>query len=157
MKRLRPGATGGPPEADSQARRRSAFRFGFSAVVASFVVLGLLILGAMFQEEYEEGFVRLVSYAVRLASPEEIAEAEAQGPIPAPLPAIRPDTPVAVIAGPIVEENEMRGGQIALPAPETLVPIEDFLIETPNGIELTLPDNPTRPSAAPAAAPVETE
>ncbi|MCY4255480.1 MAG: hypothetical protein OXE51_05095 [Gammaproteobacteria bacterium] len=157
MKRLRPGATGAPPEADSQARRRSAFRFGFSAVVASFVVLGLLILGAMFQEEYEEGFVRLVSYAVRLASPEEIAEAEAQGPIPAPLPAIRPDTPVAVLAGPIVEENEMRGGQIALPAPETLVPIEDFLIETPNGIELALPDNPTSPSGAPAAAGAETE
>ncbi len=150
MKRLRPRAASAAQQADSQARRRSAFRFGFSAVVASFVVLGLLILGAMFQEEYEEGFVRLVSYAVRLASPEEVAEAEAQGPIPAPLPAIRPDTPVAVITGPIVKENEMRSGQMVLPAPETLFPIEDLLIETPNGIELALPD-------APAAAGAETE
>ena len=157
MKRLRPSAAGGPPEADSQARRRSAFRFGFSAVVASFVVLGLLILGAMFQEEYEEGFVRLVSYAVRLASPEEIAEAEAQGPIPAPLPAIRPDTPVAVITGPIAEEKEMGIGQIVLPAPETLFPIEDLLIETPNGIELALSGNPASPPDAPAAAGAETE
>lgn len=157
MKDRWPGATKAAPEADSQARRRSAFRFGFSAVVASFVVLGLLILGAMFQEEYEEGFLRLVSYAVRLASPEEIAEAEAQGPIPAPLPAIRPDTPVAVITGPIVEENEMRGGPIVLPAPETLASIEDLLIETPNGIELAPPDNPASPPDAPAAEPAETE
>ena len=157
MKPLRSPAAGPVRKAGSRGRRRGAFRFGFSAVVASFVVLGLLILGALFQEEYEEGFVRLVSYAVRLASPEEIAEAEAQGPIPAPLPAIRPDTPVAVTVAPIVKENEMRRGSIVLPAPETLVPIEGLLTETLNGPELVLPDHSTRAPELPAAGPAKTE
>ena len=140
MKQLRPPRTGPAREADSQVRRRAAFRFGFSAVIASFVVLGLLILGAMFQEEYEEGFVRLVSFGVSLASPEEIAQAEAQGPIPAPLPAIRPDTPVAVLADPLPESTDTPGAYVILPAPDTLVPIEDLVIDTPDVPELASPE-----------------
>lgn len=140
-KRLRPPATGPAPARTSNTGRRAAFRFGFSAVVASFVVLGLLILGAMFQEEYEEGFVRLVSYAVRLASPEELAEAEAAGSPPPPLPVTRPDTPVAMSGGPLVDEGEMRSGQILLPAPETLIPIDDVVAKTSEALELAFPGN----------------
>ncbi len=157
QKRLRPPAGGSAPQADSGVRRRAAFRFGFSAVIASFVVLGLLILGAMFQEEYEEGFVRLVTYAVRLASPEEIAQAEAQGPIPPPLPTIRPDTPVIASGELLVDEGELRSGQILMPDPETLIPIEDYVRETPGGLEIVIPENvPQAPETA-GRKPTQTE
>ena len=75
-------------------------RFGFSSIIASLVVMAMLIFGAMFQDEYEKGFVRIVSFAVRLASPEELAQAKAEGPPPPPLTVTRPDTPVAVKTGP---------------------------------------------------------
>ena len=96
-------------------------------------------MGAMFQDEYEEGFVRIVSFAVRLASPEEVAEAEAQGPIPDPLPRTRPDTPV-------VRNSEWFSDPIASPDPEALlsagdilIPIEGIAIETSEGLELLNP------------------
>ncbi len=136
MKRPRPSKTAPAPEAASGARRRAAWRFGFSAVIASFVVIGLLILGAMFQEEYEEGFVRLVSYAVRLASPEEIAQAEAQGPVPPPLPAIRPDTPVAATTDSLLEPAETPGADILLPSPDILIPFEGTVIDTTSTLEI---------------------
>ena len=143
MKHLKPPQ----PEQDARAReakrkRRTAFRFGFSAVIASFVVLAMLILGAMFQEEYEEGFVRIVTFAVRLATPEEVAQAEAQGPIPDPLPSIRPDTPVVVSTDPLVPIGETAEGEIVLPAPEALIPLDDVVVETIEGLELPPPDNP---------------
>ena len=157
MKHLRPPTAVRAKAHDASARRRTAFRFGFSAVIASFVVLGLLILGAMFQEEYEEGFVRLVSYAVRLASPEELAQAEAAGSPPPPLPVTRPDTPVAVSGDPLVAEGEMRIGQIVLPAPETLIPIDDVVIETSDDLERLILDSSAE-APAPAADPsAETE
>ena len=149
MKHLRPPTAGRAAAHAASARRRTAFRFGFSAVVASFVVLGLLILGAMFQEEYEEGFVRLVSYAVRLASPEELAQAEAAGLPPPPLPVTRPDTPVVVSGDPLVAESEMRSGRILLPAPETLIPLDDVVIKTSDDLERLILDNTAE---APAAA-----
>lgn len=122
-------------------KRRTAIRFGFSAVIASFVVLAMLILGAMFQEEYEEGFVRVVNFAVRLATPEEVAQAEAQGPIPDPLPSIRPDTPIVVSTDPLVPIGEAPEGEIVLAAPEALIPLDDVVMETIEGLELPPPDN----------------
>ncbi len=135
MKRRRP-----PAASPGSARRRATLRFGFSAVIASFVVLGLLVLGAMFQEEYEEGFVRIVSYAVRLASPDELAQAEAAGSPPPPRPVTRPDTPAAGDWEPLADEDAIRSDNILLPEPEILIPIEDFLIETPEGPEFVIPD-----------------
>ena len=123
-------------------KRRTAIRFGLSAVIASFVVLGMLILAAMFQEEYEEGFVRIVSFAVRLATPEEVAQAEAQGPIPDPLPSIRPDTPIVVSTDPLVPIGGAAQDEIALPEPEVLIPLDDVVLETIEGLELPTPDNP---------------
>ena len=157
MKHLRPPTAARAKADDAGGRRRTAFRFGFSAVIASFVVLGLLILGAMFQEEYEEGFVRLVSYAVRLASPEELAQAEAAGSPPPPLPVTRPDTPVAVSGDPLVAESELRSGRIVLPAPDTLIPIEEVLVETSDGLQPLIPDNSTEapPNAADPSAETE--
>ena len=140
MKHLKPPQPSTAPPRDERRQRRTAFRFGFSAVIASFVVLGLLILGAMFQEEYEEGFVRIVSYAVRLASPEELAEAKAAGPVPGPLPITRPDTPVAVSSDPFMETFEWEEGDPVFPAPETLIPIEGFVIDTPDGLQIVNPD-----------------
>lgn len=154
MKHLRPPTAGRAAADAASLRRRTAFRFGFSAVIASFVVLGLLILGAMFQEEYEEGFVRLVSYAVRLASPEELAQAEAAGSPPPPLPVTRPDTPVIVSGDPLVAENEMGTGQILLPAPGTLIPIGDVVIETSDDLERLILGNSAE---APATAEPTTE
>ena len=141
MKHLKPPKPGpsGPQAAGRQAtvrKRRTAFRFGFSAVIASFVVLAMLIFGAMFQEEYEEGFVRIVSFAVRLATPEEVAEAEAQGPIPDPLPSIRPDTPVAVSTEPLIILGEVGRGETVAPVPEALIPLEDLAVDTPQGLLL---------------------
>ena len=143
MKHLKPPQ----PERDVRARdakrkRRTAVRFGFSAVIASFVVLAMLILGAMFQEEYEEGFVRIVTFAVRLATPEEVAQAEAQGPIPDPLPSIRPDTPIVVRTDPLVPIGEAQEGEIVLPAPEALIQLDDVVVETIEGLELPPPDSP---------------
>ena len=135
------------PSAHTRRKRRAAFRFGFSAVIASIVVLAMLIFGAMFQEEYEEGFVRIVSFAVRLASPDEVAQAEAQGQIPDPLPSIRPDTPVVVLSPETLTEAGQ--GQIILTAPETLIPIDDFIIETPE--TPNLPPRPTDPENEPTA------
>ena len=142
MKHLKPPR----PEKDARAsearrKRRTAFRFGFSAVIASFVVIGMLIAGAMFQEEYEEGFVRLVSFAVRLATPEEVAQAEAQGPIPDPLPSIRPDTPIVISTDPLIPLRELPQGESATPVPEALIPLEGLVIETPEGLELLPPPN----------------
>lgn len=159
MKHLKPP----PPEsADPQAagaqatarKRRTAFRFGFSAVIASFVVLALLIFGAMFQEEYEEGFVRIVSFAVRLATPEEVAEAEAQGPIPDPLPSIRPDTPVAVSTEPLIIPGEVVQEETVAPVPEALIPLEDLVVDTPQGL-LLLPQAEPQPDTAKEASPTE--
>ncbi len=140
MKHLKPPQPSTAPSRDAGRQRRTALRFGISAVIASFVVLGLLILGAMFQEEYEEGFVRIVSYAVRLASPEELAEAEAAGPVPGPLPVTRPDTPVTLSSDPLIETFEWAKGDAVLPAPETLIPIEDFVIDTPDGLQIVNPE-----------------
>lgn len=143
MKHLKPPQ----PEQDAPARearrkRRTAFRFGFSAVIASFVVLAMLILGAMFKEEYEEGFVRIVTFAVRLATPEEVAQAESQGPIPQPLPSIRPDTPVIISTDPLVPIGELAEGETVTPVPEALIPLEGLAVETPEGLELLPPDDP---------------
>ena len=157
MKHLRPPTSARAKAKDAGARRRAAFRFGFSAVIASFVVLGLLILGAMFQEEYEEGFVRLVSYAVRLASPEELAQAEAAGSPPPPLPVIRPDTPVVMSGDPLVDESEMRTGRIVLPAPDILIPVEEVLVETSEGLQPLIPDNTEEVPPAAADPSTETE
>ena len=157
MKHLRPPTSARAKAKDAGARRRAAFRFGFSAVIASFVVLGLLILGAMFQEEYEEGFVRLVSYAVRLASPEELAQAEAAGSPPPPLPVTRPDTPVVVSGDPLVAEGEMRTGQILLPAPGTLIPIDEVVIETSDDLERLILDNTADAPATTADPTAETD
>ena len=101
----------------------------------------MLIAGAMFQEEYEEGFVRLVSFAVRLATPEEVAQAEAQGPIPDPLPSIRPDTPIVVSTDPLIPVGEAAQGEIVLPEPEALIPLDDVVLETIEGLELPAPDS----------------
>lgn len=136
MKHLRPPRPEDGRAPEAKRKRRAAVRFGFSAVIAGFVVLAMLIVGAMFQEEYEEGFVRLVSFAVRLATPEEIAQAEAQGPIPDPLPSIRPDTPIAVRTDPLVIENEWTGTEPVPPVPEALVSIEGLVVETPEGMKL---------------------
>ena len=144
MKHLKPP---GPEDArarDARGRRRTAMRFGFSAVIASIVVIGMLILGAMFQEEYEEGFVRIVSYAVRLASPDEVAEAEAQGPIPEPLSSVRPDTPIALKSDPVIDMREWSESATVPPVPEALIPIEDLVVETPEGLQL-LPSSDTAP------------
>ncbi|WP_446831043.1 hypothetical protein [Candidatus Foliamicus sp.] len=143
MKRLRPPDPGASSKG-SDARRRTAYRFGLSAVVASFVVIGLLLLGAMFQEEYEEGFVRLVSFAVRLATPEEIAEAEAAGPPPPPLRRTRPDTPVVESGELLLDQSELRSGENLLPAPELLVPVGDYVVETPDGLEFVMPESTER-------------
>jgi len=130
-------------EREARRKRRAAIRFGFSAVIASFVVLAMLILAAAFQEEYEEGFVRIVSFAVRLATPEEVAQAEAQGPIPSPLPSIRPDTPIVVSTEPLVIIGELAEGETVAPVPEALIPLADLVVETPEGLELLpLPDEP---------------
>ena len=151
MKRPHPPIAAPAPTGSADQTRRTAFRFGFSAVIASFVVLGLLILGAAFQEEYEEGFLRLVGYAVRLATPEELAEAEAAGSPPPPLPVTRPDTPVAASGRWLLDEDALRVGETNLPpSPDTLIPIEDLLVETPNGLELVLPENSAGEAEAPA-------
>ena len=141
MKHLKPPQPHDDRAQAARRKRRTAVRFGFSAVIASFVVLAMLILGAMFQEEYEEGFVRIVTFAVRLATPEEVAQAEAQGPIPDPLPSIRPDTPIVVSRDPLVPIGEAQEGQIVLPAPEALIPLDD-VVETLEGLELPPPDSP---------------
>ena len=142
MKHLKPPRPDDGRAREASRKRRTAIRFGFSAVIASFVVIGMLIAGAMFQEEYEEGFVRLVSFAVRLATPEEVAQAEAQGPIPDPLPSIRPDTPIVVSTDPLVPIGDAPQGQIVLPAPEVLIPLDDVVVETFEGLELLAPDSP---------------
>ena len=157
MKHLKPPQPSTTPPRDARRQRRAAFRFGFSAVIASFVVLGLLILGAMFQEEYEEGFVRIVSYAVRLASPEELAEAEAAGPVPGPLPVSRPDTPATVSSDPLMETFEWAEEGPVFPAPGTLIPIEDFVIDTPDGLQLVNPDVADENPQAAAEETAETE
>ena len=142
MKHLKPPQPDDGRAREARRKRRTAIRFGFSAVIASFVVIGMLIAGAMFQEEYEEGFVRLVSFAVRLATPEEVAQAEAQGPIPDPLPSIRPDTPIVVSTDPLIPVGEAAQGEIVLPEPEALIPLDDVVVETIEGLELLAPDNP---------------
>ncbi|MDE0679207.1 MAG: hypothetical protein OXI11_03180 [Gammaproteobacteria bacterium] len=142
MKHLKPPQPDDGRVREAMRKRRTAIRFGFSAVIASFVVLAMLILGAMFQEEYEEGFVRIVTFAVRLATPEEVAQAEAQGPIPDPFPSIRPDTPIVVSTDPLVPIGDAPQGQILLPAPEALIPLDDVVVETIEGLELLAPDNP---------------
>ncbi|MCY3606494.1 MAG: hypothetical protein OXH45_12165 [Gammaproteobacteria bacterium] len=142
MKHLKPPQPDGGRAREARRKRRTAIRFGFSAVIASFVVLAMLIFGAMFQEEYEEGFVRIVTFAVRLATPEEVAQAEAQGPIPDPLPSIRPDTPIVVSTDPLVPIRDAPQGQILLPAPEVLIPLDDVVVETIEGLELLAPDDP---------------
>ena len=142
MKHLKPPSPDDGRAGEARRKRRTAIRFGFSAVIASFVVLAMLVLGAMFQEEYEEGFVRIVTFAVRLATPEEVAQAEAQGPIPDPLPSIRPDTPIVVGTDPLVPIGDAPQGQILLPAPEVLIPLDDVVVETIEGLELLAPDNP---------------
>ena len=141
MKHLKPPQPDDGREREARRKRRTAIRFGFSAVIASFVVLAMLILGAMFQEEYEEGFVRIVTFAVRLATPEEVAQAEAQGPIPDPLPSIRPDTPIVVSSDPLIAIDEAPEGAIVLPAPEALIPLDDVVMETIEELELPPPDN----------------
>ncbi|MCY3987451.1 MAG: hypothetical protein OXF94_02475 [Gammaproteobacteria bacterium] len=141
MKHLKPPQPDDGRAREARRKRRTAIRFGFSAIIASFVVLAMLILGAMFQEEYEEGFVRIVTFAVRLATPEEVAQAEAQGPIPDPLPSIRPDTPIVVSTDPLVPLGEAQEGEIVLPAPEALIPLDDVVVETIEGLELPPPDN----------------
>ena len=142
MKHLKPPQPDDGRAREARRKRRTAVRFGFSAVIASFVVLAMLILGAMFQEEYEEGFVRIVTFAVRLATPEEVAQAESQGPIPDPLPSIRPDTPIVVSTDPLVPIGDAPQGQIVLPAPEALIPLDDVVVETIEGLELPPPDSP---------------
>ncbi len=142
MKHLKPPQPDDGLAREARRKRRTAIRFGFSAVIASFVVLAMLILGAMFQEEYEEGFVRIVTFAVSLATPEEVAQAEAQGPIPDPLPSIRPDTPIVVSTDPLVPIGEAPEGEMVLPAPEALIPLDDVMAETIEGLELPPPDNP---------------
>ena len=142
MKHLKPPQPDDGRAREARRKRRTAIRFGFSAVIASFVVLAMLVLGAMFQEEYEEGFVRIVTFAVRLATPEEVAQAEAQGPIPDPLPSIRPDTPVVVSTEPLVIIGEAQEGEIVLPAPEALIPLDDVVMETIGGLQLPPPDSP---------------
>ena len=139
MKHLKPPLSGPSPESAARLKQRTTLRFGFSAIIASFVVLGMLILGAMFQDEYEEGFVRIVSYAVRLASPEEVAQAEAQGPIPDPLPAIRPDSPIVRNSDRLWDRVETSDSEALLPTPEVMIPIEDILVQTPEGLELLNP------------------
>ncbi len=148
MKHLKPPQPDDGRAREAGRKRRTAIRFGFSAVIASFVVLAMLVLGAMFQEEYEEGFVRIVTFAVRLATPEEVAQAEAQGPIPDPLPSIRPDTPVVVSTEPLVIIGEAQEGEIVLPAPEALIPLDDVVMETIGGLELPPPDSPENEEAA---------
>ncbi len=96
-------------------------------------------MGAMFQDEYEEGFVRIVSFAVRLASPEEVAEAEAQGPIPEPLPGIRPDSPVVLKSERWWDPVDLSDSDALLPAPEIMIPIEGIAVQTPEGLELLNP------------------
>lgn len=142
MKHLKPPRPDDDRASEASRKRRTAIRFGFSAVIASFVVLAMLILAAMFQEEYEEGFVRIVTFAVRLATPEEVAQAEAQGPIPDPLPSIRPDTPIVVSTDPLVPVGEAAQGEIVLPEPGTLIPLDDVVLETIEGLELPPPDGP---------------
>ena len=142
MKHLKPPQPDDGRTREARHKRRTAIRFGFSAVIASFVVLAMLILGAMFQEEYEEGFVRIVTFAVRIATPEEVAQAEAQGPIPDPLPSIRPDTPIVVSTDPLVPVGEVSEGAIVLPGPEALIPLDEVVLETIEGLELPPPDSP---------------
>lgn len=142
MKHLKPPQPDDGRANEARRKRRTAIRFGFSAVIASFVVLAMLILGAMFQEEYEEGFVRIVNFAVRLATPEEVAQAEAQGPIPDPLPSIRPDTPIVAGTDPLVPIGEAPQGEIVLPGPEALIPLDDVVLETIEGLKLPPPDSP---------------
>ena len=143
MKHLKPPQQDNGRTRAARRKRRTAIRFGFSAVIASFVVLAMLILAAAFQEEYEEGFVRIVTFAVRLATPEEVAQAEAQGPIPSPLPSIRPDTPIIVRSEPLVIIGELAEAETVTPVPEALIPLADLVVETPEGLELLpLPDEP---------------
>ena len=99
----------------------------------------MLILGAEFQEEYEEGFVRIVSYAVRLASPEEIAQAEAQGSIPAPLPAVRPDTPIVASSDWLLDPTDLPNEETLHPGTGRLILPEGLVVETPEGLELLPP------------------
>ena len=139
MKHLKPPRTGPSPASAARLKRRATLRFSFSAIIASFVVLGLLILGAMFQDDYEKGFVRIVSFAVRLATPEEVAQAEAQGPIPEPLPGIRPDSPIVVNSDRWWDPVELSDSEALLPAPEILIPIEGIAVETAEGLELLNP------------------
>ncbi len=139
MKHLKPPRSGPSPERAARLKRRATLRFSFSAIIASFVVLGLLILGAMFQDDYEKGFVRIVSFAVRLASPEEVAQAEAQGPIPEPLPGIRPDSPIVVNSDRWWDPVELSDSEALLPAPELMIPIEGIAVETAEGLELLNP------------------
>ena len=49
MKHLKPPQPDDGRAREARRKRRTAIRFGFSAVIASFVVLAMLILGAMFQ------------------------------------------------------------------------------------------------------------
>ena len=142
MKHLKPPRPDDGRTREARRKRRTAIRFGFSAVIASFVVLAMLILGAMFQEEYEEGFVRIVSFAVRLATPEEVAQAEAQGPIPDPLPSIRPDTPIVVSTDSLFPVGELAQGEIVLPGSDALIPLDDVVLETIERLELPPPDGP---------------
>ena len=139
MKHLKPPPTGPSPASAARLKRRATLRFSLSAIIASFVVLGLLILGAMFQDDYEKGFVRIVSFAVRLASPEEVAQAEAQGPIPEPLPGIRPDSPVVRKSERWWNPGDMSDSDALLPAPEIMIPIEGIAVQTPEGLELLNP------------------
>ena len=150
MKHLKPPGPEDGRASEATRKRRTAMRFGFSAIIASFVVIGMLIGGAMFQEEYEEGFVRLVSFAVRLATPEEKAEAEAQGPIPAPLRSVRPDTPVALNPDPLVDLRELSRSETVPPVAEALIPVEGLIVETPDGLEL-LPPGETLPESPPGS------
>ena len=140
MKHLKTPPTGNAPTGRTRRQRRTAARFGISAIIASFVVLGMLIAGAMFQEEYEEGFVRIVSFAVRLATPEEVAEAEAQGPIPEPLPVIRPDTPIRTNTQPQVFPDTAPDLDELVPEPRMLIPVEGLAVETPDGLQLLPPE-----------------
>ena len=146
MKHLKPPQPADGRVRETRRKRRTAIRFGFSAVIASFVVLAMLILGAMFQEEYEEGFVRIVTFAVRLATPEEVAQAEAQGPIPDPLPAVRPDTPVVGSSDLLLDPDELEDAQAIARAVDRLILLEEFAPETQEGLIL-LPPEQTLPDA----------
>ena len=112
----------------------------------------MLIMGAMFQEEYEEGFVRIVSFAVRLATPEEQAQAEAAGPPPPPRAVARPEFPAGVSGDLLLAEDELRGNELTL-APETLISVEDYVAETPSGLQIIIPESPADTAGTSEPAP----